>query len=645
MDDMNRPIAGSLSQVSRCRVPRTALVLLLTAHASFLAWQGWRYSPTFDEVAHLPSGLSHWKFGRFDLYRVNPPLVRLVASLPMLLVDPKTDWSGFTEAPYARPEFTIGTNFVNSNGFDVFWYFTLCRWACIPFSLIGGWICFRWARDLYGAAAGIVALVLWCFCPNILGNGALITPDTGSAALGVAAAYCFWRWLRDPDWTRALVCGVTLGMAELTKSTWIILFAMWPLLWIVWRASRSRQSDATSDAKLVPNAAPVRQTGHTRLAARKAGCTQLAAILGIALYLLNLGYGFETSFKRLGQFEFISDALGGSDAHKTPGNRFTGTWMASLPMPVPANYLSGIDVQRRDFEVGKWSYLRGEQRMGGWWYYYLYAMGVKMPVGTLFLFGLACLVTVVRFTLGCTSRLNGFCDSRPARRDSILDSLTLLAPAIFVIFFVSSQTGFNRYVRYDVPAFPFLFIWTSQLAVLLSPRSTPGAAGHYLRFPRLGPRNILPAAIVLGLVASGTSSLAVFPHSLSYFNELAGGPLNGAAHLLDANIDWGQDLLYLKEWCDTHAEARPLHLAWFGFVDPKLAGIEFQAVPSLPADHPFPNKLHSQPDIGWYAISVNELYGYNHYGPREVDYRWLGQFQPAAHAGYSILIYHVTRPL
>ncbi len=28
-------------------------------------------------------------------------------------------------------------------------------------------------------------------------------------------------------------------------------------------------------------------------------------------------------------------------------------------------------------------------------------------------------------------------------------------------------------------------------------------------------------------------------HSISYFNELAGGPENGSAHLLDSNIDWG----------------------------------------------------------------------------------------------------------
>ncbi len=54
-----------------------------------------------------------------------------------------------------------------------------------------------------------------------------------------------------------------------------------------------------------------------------------------------------------------------------------------------------------------------------------------------------------------------------------------------------------------------------------------------------------------GLVASGSfcwflaSSLWIYPHSLSYFNESIGGPLNGPEHLLGSSVDWGQDLKYI----------------------------------------------------------------------------------------------------
>jgi hypothetical protein len=40
------------------------------------------------------------------------------------------------------------------------------------------------------------------------------------------------------------------------------------------------------------------------------------------------------------------------------------------------------------------------------------------------------------------------------------------------------------------------------------------------------------------------SSLWFYPHSLSYFNESIGGPLNASKHLLGSNVDWGQDLGY-----------------------------------------------------------------------------------------------------
>ncbi len=42
----------------------------------------------------------------------------------------------------------------------------------------------------------------------------------------------------------ALFTGLALGLAELTKMTWILLFALWPLLWLVWRAPEGRPAVA-----------------------------------------------------------------------------------------------------------------------------------------------------------------------------------------------------------------------------------------------------------------------------------------------------------------------------------------------------------------------------------------------------------------
>ncbi|MCG8450391.1 MAG: glycosyltransferase family 39 protein, partial [Pirellulales bacterium] len=193
--------------------------MLLLIHTGLLTYSAYVHSPTLNEPGHLVAGLSHWKFGRFELYRVNPPLVRMVAALPVMAVGYEEDWSGFYEGPGARPVFGMGEDFVAANGDRSFFLFMIARWACIPFSWIGGIVCYLWARDLYGRPAGVMACTLWCFSPNILAHASLITADAGGTALGVAACYTFWQWLKKPTWTQAALTGVVLGLAELAKTT------------------------------------------------------------------------------------------------------------------------------------------------------------------------------------------------------------------------------------------------------------------------------------------------------------------------------------------------------------------------------------------------------------------------------------------
>ena len=119
--------------------------------------------------------------------------------------------------------------------------FTWARWACIPFSLLGGYVCFRWARELYGDWSGLLALTLWCFYPTILANGQMITPDMGATALGLTAVYVFWKWLNRPGWLLALGAGLALGLALLTKSTCIFILLPWPVLFLVWRIPEWQQ--------------------------------------------------------------------------------------------------------------------------------------------------------------------------------------------------------------------------------------------------------------------------------------------------------------------------------------------------------------------------------------------------------------------
>ena len=79
----------------------------------------------------------------------------------------------------------------------------------------------------------------------------------------------------------------------------------------------------------------------------------MAAVFAIGLYVINLGYGFEGSFRRLGEYTFASRALAGLGSwaeHGGGGNRFQSGWLGRIPVPLPYNYVLGIDRQKADFE-------------------------------------------------------------------------------------------------------------------------------------------------------------------------------------------------------------------------------------------------------------------------------------------------------
>lgn len=322
------------------------VTVLLVVHAGLLAWIGAHNTPSLDEVGHLVAGVYSWEFGRFDVYRVNPPLIRTLAAWPVFAAGVETDYSQYADAPGARPVWGLARTFVRLNdhgNFELRRFFTHARWALIPLVVLGGYICYRWASDLYGTPAGFMALTLWCISPTILGFGSAICPDAGAAALGVLAAYCFRQWLRDQTWAAALVAGTSLGFALLSKVTWIVLFVVWPILSIVWLGAGGNCPRERTQAL------------SRRLCSR---CVQLAAVLSLATITLNLGYGFEGSLKRLADFTFVSRTLARPDSTKDEeqgGNVFRVTWLATLRVPLPENYVTGIDVQKADFEQKRWS--------------------------------------------------------------------------------------------------------------------------------------------------------------------------------------------------------------------------------------------------------------------------------------------------
>jgi hypothetical protein len=657
-----RQIANQgLSIKGHCVSITWMLPALLAIQFILLLWEGYVHSPTLNEPGHLVAGLSNLQFREFEIYRVNPPLVRMVGALPVVLSGAKMNWNSAPSGPTARPEFALGEDFVAENGQRSVWLITLARWMCIPFSLLGGYVCFRWGRELYGPTAGLLALTLWSFCPNILGYGQLISTDVPAAALALAAGYTFWRWLEQPTWWHVFVSGLVLGVAELTKATLVIFYPLWPVLWTVYRWSEWRSAFS---GQVRHESAPTSPKGSGKAWQGLRELTMLAVRMIIGIYVINLGYGFEGSCTRIEDFRFVSAILSADKAQERApivgGNRFADSWLASVPVPLPKNYVLGIDLQKKDLEdYSVPSYLRGQFQDKGWWYYYLYALVIKVPLGTWMLIFLAATRGIWRW--GSSPRP---LPSREREGNGWRDEFILLAPAFIILVFVSSQTGFSEHMRYVLPIFPFFFVWISRVAVVFEPSRPREPNGTEMRSDvqetglarlagptrnKLSRQRIFAGLILSSLTWSIVSSLSVYPHSLSYFNELVGGPTGGPKHLIHSNIDWGQDLLFLKKWLEMHPEAKPLKLAYFGYFDPKYAGIKYTA-PAVPRLRNGENPEDASIPPGWYAISVNFVQGLPYfsykgdgnktsYGVKELA--GFQRLKPVAMAGYSIYIYHV----
>ena len=559
--------------------------ILLLFHMVLLCILSWQTSLNRTEVGHLGASVYFYETFRFDVFHVNPPLTRMIVGLPIRLLGPEYSWKSYSPRPQDRSEWGLGNAFILANTPEkIHRCIFLARCSLIPILLLGGYFGYRLANEIFGPLSGVLFLIFWTFSPLILGWGATICPDVCAASIGIIGIYTFRQWLQSPSWWHATIAGLCLGLMVLTKLTWLTAFPLWLILWLIWIiphyiVRRKIKPDESTDEKH-----PI------------ASWQQMVCIFLIAIYTINMGYTFDGSFRFLREYQFISQTLSGIKDKEfswstAAGNRFSENIFGYIPVPFPAELVQGIDTQRWDFERGIESYLCGEYSQHGWWNYYLYVVVLKEPAGGLCLAAL----TVILFIFFRKYRVNW--------RDEVL----IIVPLISLFFIVSSQTGFSLHPRYLIPMLPLMYLWMSRLGRSFSKFFRP-----------------VPIFATLLLVWFVSSSMYYYPHSISYFNEIAGGPQLAPKYLLGSNIDWGQNAYFLKHWCATHSEANPIRIAYFCAESPERLGIK--------GVQQIKNPLES----GWYAIGVHELYS------SSGRYQPFQKITPVDSVGYSIYIYHLS---
>jgi dolichyl-phosphate-mannose--protein O-mannosyl transferase len=199
-------------------------------------------SLTLDESAHLYAGYQHWRARDFGVNPEHPPLVKLVAALPLLgmnLKQPQPPNPFFIVEEYAGGEELMRANNMNL-------LVVRSRTAVCVFTLLLGVLVFGIGYEMFGPEAALLALALFTFEPTVLAHGALVTTDMGLAACLCAAVYAFYRYVKKPGAVRLLVFGVTVGLALATKMSGVLILPIVVVcaaaeLILVWNTSRALQ--------------------------------------------------------------------------------------------------------------------------------------------------------------------------------------------------------------------------------------------------------------------------------------------------------------------------------------------------------------------------------------------------------------------
>jgi 4-amino-4-deoxy-L-arabinose transferase-like glycosyltransferase len=549
-------------------------------------------SPTMDEQNHLARGLAFLRTGDPRLSLEHPPLVNAISALPLLtLPDVRlpTDDPSWQRQPPDIYWYNFADQLLWHYNHDVDRMVFLARLPIVFLTLGLALVGFHFARQAWGRPSAPFAFFLLLFEPNILAHGRYTTTDLGGTAFLFLAVYLLWRlWNGE----KSSIVNRQLSIANGQKSVdhWLLTIGNWLLVAFgLGLAFGSKLSTLVFVPILAVTAVlPLYPARGWRAALTRLGQLLSAGLLSVGVVWAIFGFEF-------GSFLFKTAPL-------SQLNDFSG------PMPT---FWAGIEQIARLGSGGRAAFLLGQFSTEGFLAYFPIAFLVKTPLPILLLLPVAAWLLV---------------KEKRTRGTAVF---LLVPPALYFLF--SLQSGLNIGYRHLLPILPFLLTLISGLA----------------HAPLRNPKSKIPNPKYLLWLASLwllAITLWIHPHYLSYFNVLAGGPGNGARILVDSNIDWGQDLLRLRQWMADN-DVEMVKLGWFGIADPAYYGLNYEPLPGFPRAEFYtlwgaPPFDPADPAPGVYAISASSLWE-SQWGEKSV-YPWFRARQPDDKVGYSILVYRVS---
>ncbi len=547
-------------------------------------------SPTYDESLHLFAGYSYLKWGDFRTNPEHPPLAKILAALPLLAMDirdPRPASPYWDLIPQQHDYGWIVSHrmvFLENDAEKLFFFAKL---PLLALSALLGLFVYRWAKELYGVQAGLAAAFLYFLDPNILAHSPIIHTDISFSAFFIVGSYFYCRCLESFNWKNLSLASILFGLVAITKFSFVSILPIWFLLGLL---------KVFSDKPLACSIGN-RSEISTRPAKAVAVAVALASACVTAFVVIWAAYGFRFgaiagegtevfSFSRV----LPEGKLAGGLVSFVLGNRL-----------FPESYVYGFLYVTRFMQ--RLVFLLGEVSESGFWTYFPVAFAVKTPLPTLILLAAAIGLWIHKHRL------------------SSAEWFLLISAVAYFGFAVWSRINIGH--RHILPIYPFLFVL---------------AGGAAAKLWSSGKRSVKYGVLVLALWYLW-SAIYTYPHYLSYFNEMIGGPSNGFKVLNDSSLDWGQDLKGLKRWMDENG-VKKIQLAYFGTADPKYYGID--AV-YLPGSILFSSQLggKSEEVPNYMAVSATYIYGVHSGAPLAEFYKPLREKQPIATIGHSIFVYRL----
>jgi dolichyl-phosphate-mannose--protein O-mannosyl transferase len=229
-------------------------------------------SLSWDEGDHIFAGYMSWKKADFGINPEHPPLVKALATIPLLLMNlkipPPKGLASFKDEAYFD-----GRDFIFGNGgeAEADRIILRARMTAAILSLLLGSLVFLAAREMFGGGAGLFALALFVFEPNIIAHGAYVTTDMGVSCFMFFSIYALYRYVKAPSWGRLAVVALATGFALASKHSGVLLLPMgaalilteiaWPeVAAIDWKAKTLQLTGAFFAASIIAIVALCGQT-------------------------------------------------------------------------------------------------------------------------------------------------------------------------------------------------------------------------------------------------------------------------------------------------------------------------------------------------------------------------------------------------